>query len=183
MTCEVLIVGLPVRRDVPAREDVAFGCGLRRPASPRPVRGSGCTVEYVDLFSPEMGGHPDVEARIAAEGLVPPIVMVDGIVLSGGRQAQRVGDRACGRGRTRRRAVAPVESHPWLIRSPPTDGRRPAGTARRRLLRGACGPIFETPLLEQLFNRVRVAVSGRAAPIPRDTDRPAPGDEGWTTDD
>ena len=48
---------------------------------------------------------------------------------------------------------------------------------------GACGPIFETPLLEQLFNRIRGAVSGRPAPIPRDTDRPAPGDEGWTTDD
>ena len=30
---------------------------------------------------------------------------------------------------------------------------------------GACGPIFETPLLEQLFNRIRVAVSGRPAPI------------------
>ena len=48
---------------------------------------------------------------------------------------------------------------------------------------GACGPIFETPLLEQLFNRIRGAVSGRPAPITRDTDRPAPGDEGWTTDD
>ena len=48
---------------------------------------------------------------------------------------------------------------------------------------GACGPIFETPLLEQLFNRIRAAVSGRPAPITRDTDRQAPSDEGWTTDD
>ena len=48
---------------------------------------------------------------------------------------------------------------------------------------GACGPIFETPLLEQLFNRVRGAVSGRPAPIRQSTDRPAPGAEGWTTDD
>ena len=48
---------------------------------------------------------------------------------------------------------------------------------------GACGPIFETPLLEQLFNRIRDAVSGRSTPTTQSTDRPAPGDEGWTTDD
>ena len=48
---------------------------------------------------------------------------------------------------------------------------------------GACGPIFETPLLEQLFNSVRGAVSGRSNTAPTPTTRPAPGDEGWTTDD
>jgi hypothetical protein len=48
---------------------------------------------------------------------------------------------------------------------------------------GACGPIFETPLLEQLFNRVRGAVSGRSNPALTPTARPAPGAEGWTTDD
>ena len=48
---------------------------------------------------------------------------------------------------------------------------------------GACGPIFETPLLEQLFTRIRDAVSGRSTPTTQSTDRPAPGDEGWTTDD
>jgi len=48
---------------------------------------------------------------------------------------------------------------------------------------GACEPVFETPLLEQLFNRIRDAVSGRLAPVTHTTDRSAPGDEGWTTDD
>jgi hypothetical protein len=48
---------------------------------------------------------------------------------------------------------------------------------------GACGPIFETPLLEQLFNRVRGAVSRRANPAPTPTARPAADAEGWTTDD
>ena len=31
---------------------------------------------------------------------------------------------------------------------------------------GACGPTFETPLLEQLFNRVRGAVSRPVEPEP-----------------
>lgn len=48
---------------------------------------------------------------------------------------------------------------------------------------GACGPIYETPLLEQLFNRVRGAISGRTNPAPTPTDRPTAGAEGWTTDD
>jgi len=48
---------------------------------------------------------------------------------------------------------------------------------------GACGPIFDTPLLEQVFNRIRDAVSGRPTPVTHATDRPAPGAEGWTTDD
>jgi len=48
---------------------------------------------------------------------------------------------------------------------------------------GACGPIFETPLLEQLVNRIRDAVSGRANPASTPTERPETGDEGWTTDD
>ena len=48
---------------------------------------------------------------------------------------------------------------------------------------GACGPIFETPLLEQLFNRIRDVVSGRPTPVTHATDRPTQGDEGWTTHD
>ena len=41
-------------------------------------------MAYVDLISPGLGGYPDVEARIAADGLVPPVVVVDGAVLSSG---------------------------------------------------------------------------------------------------
>ncbi len=65
---------------------------------------------------------------------------------------------------------------------PPTDEALLA-TPDPACCAGACGPIFETPLLEQLFNRVRGAVSGRVKPGPTSTDRPTTGAEGWTTDD
>ena len=104
-----------------------------------------------------MGGHPDVEARIAADGLVPPIVVVDGAVLSaGGKLNVSAIERAVA-------AALEGMAHPWLTRPPfpPTDDAllAPPDAA---CCAGACGPIFETPLLEQLFNRIRGAVSGRA---------------------
>lgn len=83
MTCPVLIVGLPSAATCPPektwRSAAAFVTQRLHARFAEEV-----ALEYVDLFSPEMGGHPDVEARIAADGLVPPVVVVDGAVVSAG---------------------------------------------------------------------------------------------------
>lgn len=42
---------------------------------------------------------------------------------------------------------------------------------------GACGPMFETPLLEQLLIRIRDAIAGRPTPSPTPQARPAAGTE------
>ena len=83
MTCSVLVVGLPSAATCPPEKTWRAAGGLV--AQRLHARfGDGVVVAYVDLFSPELGGHPDVEARIAADGLVPPVVVVDGAVLSSG---------------------------------------------------------------------------------------------------
>jgi len=40
--------------------------------------GPAVTVEYAELFGPDMARHPDVEAAIEAGEAVPPIVVIDG---------------------------------------------------------------------------------------------------------
>ena len=83
MTCPVLIVGLPSAATCPPEKTWRSAAGFV--AQRLHARfGDEVAVEYVDLFSPEMGEHPDVEARIAADGLVPPVVVVDGTVLYAG---------------------------------------------------------------------------------------------------
>ena len=80
MTCEVLIVGLPSAATCPPEKTWRSAAGFV--AQRLNARfGDEVAMEYVDLFSPEMSEHADVEARIAEEGLMPPIVMVDGVVL------------------------------------------------------------------------------------------------------
>jgi len=83
MTCDVLIVGLPSAATCPpektwrsAADFVAQRLHIRF--------GEEVVVEYVDLFSPEMGHHPEAEERIANAGLMPPVVVVDGTVLYAG---------------------------------------------------------------------------------------------------
>ena len=80
MTCEVLIVGLPSAATCPPEKTWRSAAGF---VTQRLLArfGSEVNVEYVDLFSPGMANHADVEARIATEGLLPPIVVVDGDVL------------------------------------------------------------------------------------------------------
>lgn len=45
--------------------------------------GPAVRFDYVDLFSPEMLRHPEIEACVA-EGAVPPIVLIDGALQSSG---------------------------------------------------------------------------------------------------
>jgi hypothetical protein len=85
VTCSVLVLGLPS----PA------GCASSRTwqAAAEFVRrrlvqrfGSQITFEYVELFSPDMAGHPEVEAQVAAGEAVPPLVIIDGSCrFSGGK--------------------------------------------------------------------------------------------------
>jgi len=83
MTCSVLIVGLPSAATGPPEKTWRSAAGFV--AQRLHARfGDSVDVEYVDLFSPEMGRHPDVEARIATDGLMPPVVLVDGTVLYAG---------------------------------------------------------------------------------------------------
>ncbi len=83
MTCRVLIVGLPSAASCPPEKTWrAAGDLVAQRLHAR--FGDRADVGYVDLFSPSMSGHPDVEARIAADGLVPPVVVVDGAVFSAG---------------------------------------------------------------------------------------------------
>ena len=83
MTCSVLIVGLPSAATCPPEKTWrAAGDLVAQRLHAR--FGDDVAVEYLDLFSPEMGGHPDVEARIATDGLLPPVVVVDGALLSAG---------------------------------------------------------------------------------------------------
>lgn len=84
MSCSVLVLGLPP----------AAGCaaGNTWPAAAELVRarlverfGSAVRFAYVDLFSAEMGEHPELETLVA-EGAVPPIVLIDGAPrFSGGK--------------------------------------------------------------------------------------------------
>jgi hypothetical protein len=80
MTCDVLIVGLPSAATCPPEKTWRSAAGFvvqRLHAR----FGDEVVVEYVDLFSPGMADHGDVEARIATEGLMPPIVVVNGTVM------------------------------------------------------------------------------------------------------
>jgi hypothetical protein len=77
VTCSVLVVGVPspagcastktwkaAASFVAQRLDERFGPAV--------------VFEYAELFGPDMAGHPDVEAEIAAGEAVPPLVIIDG---------------------------------------------------------------------------------------------------------
>ena len=85
MTTAVLIVGLPSAATCPPEKTWrAAACFVAQRLHSR--FGARIDVVYVDLFSREMADHPDVEARIAADGLMPPVVVVDGAIsFSGGK--------------------------------------------------------------------------------------------------
>ncbi len=83
MTCPVVIVGFPPAASCPPEKTWRAAAG--RVARRLHARfGDAVAVAYADFLSPEIGAHGDVEARIAAGGLVPPVVMVDGAILSSG---------------------------------------------------------------------------------------------------
>jgi hypothetical protein len=83
MTCSVLIVGLPSAAACPPEKTWRSAAGFV--AQRLHARfGASVDVDCVDLFSPEMSGYPDVEACLATDSLMPPVVVVDGTVLCAG---------------------------------------------------------------------------------------------------
>jgi len=84
MSCDVLIVGLPPAAGCPSTE--TWRAAAESVHSRLVARfGSAVRFEYVDLFSPEMAPHAEVEALVA-EGAALPIVVIDGVArFTGGK--------------------------------------------------------------------------------------------------
>jgi len=84
MSCDVLIVGLPPAAGCPSDETWRAAAELVH--SRLTLRfGSEVRFEYVDLFSPEMAPHADIEGLIA-DGAALPIVIIDGVArFTGGK--------------------------------------------------------------------------------------------------
>jgi hypothetical protein len=84
MSCDILVVGLPPAAGCASTKTWRAAANL---AHSRLADRFGAAVrfEYIDLFSPEMTHHPDVEALVAA-GSIPPLVLIDGVVrFAGGK--------------------------------------------------------------------------------------------------
>jgi hypothetical protein len=77
MSCDVLIVGLPPAAGCPSTE--TWRAAAESVQSRLTARfGPAVRFEYVDLFSPEMAAHADME-ELVADGAALPIVAIDGV--------------------------------------------------------------------------------------------------------
>jgi disulfide oxidoreductase YuzD len=76
MSCDVLIVGLPPAAGCPIDETWRVAAELVHSRLTRRF-GSEVRFEYVDLFSPQMAPHADIEVLVA-DGAALPIVVIDG---------------------------------------------------------------------------------------------------------
>lgn len=78
MTCHVLIVGLPspaacaASKTWRAAAELVFGRLHAR-------FGDAVTIEYAELFGPDMDRHRDIERSIAEGEATAPIVVIDGV--------------------------------------------------------------------------------------------------------
>lgn len=83
--CSVLIVGMPSPAGCdPAKTWRAAASFVERRLAEH--FGSGVAFEYAELFSGDLARHPDVENDIAVGGVVPPIVVINGVRrFAGGR--------------------------------------------------------------------------------------------------
>jgi disulfide oxidoreductase YuzD len=77
MSCDVLIVGLPPAAGCPSTETWRAAAESVHSRLTRRF-GSAVRFEYVDLFSPEMTPHAEIEALVA-DGAALPIVVIDGV--------------------------------------------------------------------------------------------------------
>jgi hypothetical protein len=78
VTCSVLVVGMPSPAGCASTK--TWGAAAAFVARRLAERfGPAVTVEYAELFGPDMTRHPDVEAEIADGEAVPPIVVIDGV--------------------------------------------------------------------------------------------------------
>ncbi len=84
MSCSVLIVGLPPTAGCASTKTWRAAADLVHSRLANRF-GPAVRFEYIDLFSPEMAHHPEVETLVA-DGSIPPLVLIDGVaVFAGGK--------------------------------------------------------------------------------------------------
>ena len=84
MTCDVLIVGLPPFAGCASTKTWRAAAELVHSRLADRF-GPAVRFEYIDLFSPEMAHHPEVEALVA-DGAALPLVLINGVArFSGGK--------------------------------------------------------------------------------------------------
>lgn len=81
MSCHVVVAAAPMAACAPEKTWRAAAGLLERQLRDR--FGPAVTFEFVELFTPDLDRHPEIEALVA-RGAVPPIVLVDGGLHSSG---------------------------------------------------------------------------------------------------
>lgn len=109
MTCSVLIIGLPSPAGCASNQTWRAAAAIV--ASRLVARfGSDVSLEYAELFSPDMARHTEVDGWIAAGEATPPIVVIDGVRrFSGGKLNVSAIERAVAE-LAEQQPVAPVAS-------------------------------------------------------------------------
>ena len=74
MSCHVVIAAAPMAACAPEKTWRAAAALLERRLHER--FGSAVTVTFVELFTPDVDRHPEIEALVT-NGAVPPLVLLD----------------------------------------------------------------------------------------------------------
>ncbi len=81
MSCQVVVAAAPMAACAPEKTWRAAAGLLERQLRER--FGTAVTFEFVELFTPELDRHPEIEPLVAG-GAVPPIVLIDGVLHTSG---------------------------------------------------------------------------------------------------
>lgn len=81
MSCHVVVAAAPMAACAPEKTWRAAADLLERRLHER--FGQAVTAEFVELFTPDVDRHPEIEALVA-DGAVPPIVLIDSRLHSAG---------------------------------------------------------------------------------------------------
>jgi hypothetical protein len=81
MSCHVVVAAAPMVACAPEKTWRAAAVLLERQLRER--FGPTVKLDFVELFTPDVDRHPEIEAQVAA-GAVPPIVLIDGVLHSSG---------------------------------------------------------------------------------------------------
>lgn len=129
MSCHVLIVGVPSPADCAA--DKTWRAAAELVFNRLVARfGDAVTVQYAELFGPEMSRHPHVESWIASGEANPPIVAIDGDRrFAGGKLMVSAIERAVAE--IVARGPVPIAAGRVAPMSDPTVAHRPPGEADR----------------------------------------------------
>jgi len=84
MSCSVLVVGVAPYEGCSSTKTWRAAADLVQSRLADRF-GEAVGFEYIDLFSPEMAHHPEIEALVAA-GSIPPLVLINGVArFAGGK--------------------------------------------------------------------------------------------------